>query len=521
MAGCYLPADIFARYHRLAGSDVIMVSGSDMHGTPIAVTAEGEGVPPAQVAQRFHDINSRAMLDLDIRFDIFTSTATENHERVVHDLFMKLYEKGYLETRSQAIPYCPACRRFLPDRFVEGTCPKCGHPNARGDQCDRCGSTLDPQDLIQPRCKISGDEPEIRNTEHLFLRLSAFEGQLLDWTEGKTHWRSNVLNFSRNWIKEGLKDRAITRDLDYGITVPLPGHEGKRIYVWFEAVIGYLSATKEWAHRSGDPDAWERWWRDPEARAYYFLGKDNIFFHTIIWPSMLMGYGGLTLPYDVPANEYLQLGGEKFSKSAGVGIYVKDVVERFQTDALRYYITSNMPETRDSSWEWTEFVERVNNELVGVFGNLCHRTLTFVRRRMGGIPPAGVPDAMDREMLQRIEHAGREVAGELERCNFRRALRAMMALAQAGNQYFDRRAPWSLIKTDPAACGSALHVCLRILKALAVYSAPFTPRAAERLWGYLGQAEPMTWDAALAPLSEGRELAAPEILFEKVELEEG
>ncbi|MBD3337094.1 MAG: methionine--tRNA ligase [Candidatus Eisenbacteria bacterium] len=521
MAGCYLPADIFARYHRLAGSDAIMVSGSDMHGTPIAVAAEAEGVPPAELAERFHKINSQAMLDLDIRFDLFTSTATGNHREVAQGLFLKLHEGGYVERRTQQIPYCPSCARFLPDRFVEGTCPHCGNEKARGDQCDRCGKTLDPQELINPRCKLSGDEPEIRDTDHLFFRLSAFEKRLLEWIETMDHWRPNVINFTRNWIKEGLKDRPITRDLGWGIPIPLEGYEDKRIYVWFEAVIGYLSATKEWAQRHGDPSAWERWWKNPEARSYYFLGKDNIPFHTIIWPAMLMGHGELNLPYDVPANEYLQLGGEKFSKSSGLGVWVSDVVERFQTDSIRYYLTANMPETRDSSWEWQEFIDRVNNELVGIFGNLCHRSLTFTRRRFGAIPPLGDRIAEDDAMLERIGSAGREVAGLLEVCNFRRALRAVMNLAQAGNQYFDKKAPWALIKSDKESCGTALHICLRVLQGLAVYSAPFMPRAAQKLWGYLGRREPMRWDLALAPLEEGAELPDPEILFAKVELPDG
>ncbi|MBU1702045.1 MAG: methionine--tRNA ligase [Candidatus Eisenbacteria bacterium] len=519
MAGCYLPADIFARYHRLVGSDMIMVSGSDMHGTPIALAAEAEGVAPAVIAERNHGINTKALLDLDIKFDLFTSTATENHRQVVQELFLNLYNKGYVIPKTQKNPYCVSCSRFLADRFVEGECPHCGDSGARGDQCDHCGKTLDPQELINPRCKQSGDTPEFRETEHLFLRLSAFEKELLEWIEPKSHWRPNVINFTRNWLKEGLNDRAITRDLEYGIPIPLDGFEGKRIYVWFEAVIGYLSASKEWAQRSGDPDAWKRWWQNPEARSFYFLGKDNIPFHTIIWPSMLMAHGGLNLPYDVPANEYLQLGGAKFSKSSGLGVWVSDVADKFQSDSIRYYLTNNMPETRDSSWEWKEFIERVNNELVGIFGNLCHRSLTFTRKRFGTIPPLGDLDGDDLEMLGRIEATGREISAELETCNFRRALRALMNLAQSGNQYFDKKAPWALVKTDKDACGSALHVCLKLLQALAVYCAPFTPKASERLWGYLGNTGPLSWEGALQRLETGRELAEPAILFEKVELE--
>lgn len=519
MAGCYLPADIFARFHRLRGNHVLMVSGSDEHGTPIAVTAERENVEPAAVADKFHKMNSQSLLDLDIQFDLFTRTSTENHRKVAQDIFLRLHERGYVEPRVQEIPYCPTCKRFLPDRFVEGTCPHCGFEEARGDQCDNCGKTLDPQELKDPRCKLSGDTPVIRETEHLFFKLSTFEKRLLEWIEDKHHWRPNVINFTRNWLKEGLKDRPITRDLDWGVPIPLDGFEDKRIYVWFEAVIGYLSASVEWAHRSGNDKAWELWWKDPEARPYYFLGKDNIPFHTIIWPSMLMGYGGLNLPYDVPANEYLQLGGAKFSKSAGRGIWVPDVVKQFQTDSIRYYLTSIMPETRDSAWSWDEFAERINNELVGIFGNLCHRSLTFTRRGFGAIPEMGEPDELDREMIHRIGTAGEEAADALEKVELRRGLRSLMALAQAGNQYFDRKAPWKLVKTDKAACGSALNVCLRVLQALAVYSEPFVPKSARKLWGYLGNEQKMTWEGARADLPSGRELPEPSILFEKIEIE--
>jgi methionyl-tRNA synthetase len=519
IAGCYLPADIFARYHRLRGNAVLMVSGSDEHGTPVGVVAEKEGVGPEVVAGRFHEHNSQAMRDLDIQFDLFTRTSTENHARVAQELFLDLHGKGLLEKRTQQVPYCASCDRFLPDRFVEGTCPHCGYENARGDQCEHCGKTLDPQELLDARCKISGDPPSIRDTEHLFFKLSSFSEPLLAWLEDKRYWRPNVIHFTRNWIRDGLKDRPVTRDLTWGVPVPLPGYEQKRIYVWFEAVMGYLSASKEWAALSGDAEAWRRWWTDPAARSYYFLGKDNIPFHSIIWPSILMGVGGLNLPYDVPANEYLQLGGAKLSKSAGIGIWVRDLVERFQVDAVRYYISANMPETRDSSWSWEEFVQRVNDELVGVFGNLCHRTLTFTQRTFGAIPERGRLDAADEAALRRIEEAGAEIAAALEACEFRRGLRALMALAQSGNQYFDQKAPWKLRKTDEAACGTALHVCLQIIQALAIYAAPYMPRAAGRLWRLLGNDGPLEWSAATAPLVAGRELSEPEVLIEKLDAE--
>jgi len=521
LAGCYLPADIFARFQRLRGQQVLMVSGSDEHGTPITVSAEKEGVTPAEVAERYHRINTQALRDFDIQFDLFTRTTTDNHREVVQDMFRRLQAGGYIVPRTMQVLYCPTCQRFLPDRFVEGTCPHCGYTKARGDQCENCGRTLDPQDLIDPRCKISGDTPIARESEHQFFRLSAFEQPLSDWLADKDYWRPTVLAFTKSWIQGGLQDRAITRDLTWGVPVPVPGYEDKRIYVWFDAVIGYLSASVEWAAQRGEPQAWERWWKNPEARHYYFLGKDNVPFHTIIWPSMLLGVGGLNLAYDVPANEFLQLDGAKFSKSAGLGVWVQDVAGRFEVDAIRYYLSVNMPETKDSAWSWEELVQRVNDELVGTFGNFCHRTLTFTRKHFAAIPELGELGPADRVALERITEAGNEVAAALDACEFRRGLRAFMSLAQSGNQYFDARAPWSLIKTDRAACGTVLHVCLKMIAALAVYSSPFVPRSASRLWSYLGGVEtgPARWDEATAPLPAGRALPEPAILFTKLDLE--
>ncbi len=520
MAGCYLPADIFARYHRLLGNDVLMVSGSDEHGTPVTVTAESEGTDPATVAERFHRGNSQALLDLDISFDLFTRTTTDNHREVAQRIFKRLDAQNYFEKRVQRMPYCEPCNRFLPDRLVNGRCPHCGYERARGDQCENCGKTLDPDKLFDPRCAISGDAPVMRDTEHLFFKLSAFAEPLLEWLATKDFWRPGVIHFSRNYIEDGLLDRPVTRDMTWGIPVPLTGYDSKRIYVWFEAVMGYLSASIEWSERQGRPGAWKDWWQDPEARSYYFLGKDNIPFHTIIWPAILLAHGDLNLPYDVPANEFLNLEGAKFSKSAGVGVTVKDVVGRFQVDAVRYYLTSAMPETRDSNWSWEEMLARVNDELVGTFGNLCHRTLTFTRRTLGGVPALGELDIASRAMLARIDAGGEEIGAAYGACEFRRALRGVMALAQAGNQYFDHQAPWKLKKTDPDACATTLHVCLRAIQALAVYTAPITPAAALQLWAFLGRTDPLSWEAAGLPLPAGQELPEPAILFQKLEAEE-
>ncbi|MCD6461649.1 MAG: methionine--tRNA ligase, partial [Thermoplasmata archaeon] len=433
VAGCYLPPDIFARYNRMRGRRVLMVSGSDEHGTPITVTAEKEGVSPGEVASRYHRINSQALRDLGVSFDLFTETSTENHRRVVHDLFLRLLDKGHIYRDTMVSPFCPKCLRFLPDRYVEGICPHCGSEGARGDQCDVCGKTLDPEELVEPRCKICGSTPEMRETEHFFLRLSAFEKDLLKYLEDKNYWKANTLRFTRNWLRSGLKDRAITRDITWGVDVPVEGFEDKRIYVWFEAVIGYLSASKEWAQgrgeKGGNPEEWRDFWEDPGCRHYYFLGKDNIPFHTIIWPAMLMGYGGLNLPYNVVANEYLHFRGEKFSKSRGNIVSLPDYLAYLPPDVMRYYLTANMPENRDADFTWEDFIRRVNEELVSTLGNFVHRVLTFTHKHFGAVPPEGTLLDEDREYIDIIEKRVGEVAGALENCEFKKALSSFMEIA--------------------------------------------------------------------------------------------
>ena len=387
MAGCYLPADIFARYHRLKGNRVLMVSGSDMHGTPIMVTAQQEGAKPEEVALRYHEINSRSIEQMGISFDLFTHTHTPEHEAVVHEILGRLDEAGFIEPRTTTAPYDPKAGQFLPDRYVEGTCPHCKSTGARGDQCDECGKTLDADELIDPHPKLNPDVPlEFRETEHLFFRLSAFREQLLEWlSEGKDHWKSNVLKFTRNWLEEGLVDRAITRDLEWGVPVPRDGYESKRIYVWFEAVMGYYSASRHWAQLQGDDEAWRKWWDDPEAEHCYFMAKDNIPFHTIIWPAMLLGCG-MQLPHDVPANEYLLLDSAQFSKSRRHAVWIPDFLERYDSEALRYYLAAVMPEQKDASFTWVDYVTRVNTELIGNLGNLLHRVVSFAQKNF----PAGL-----------------------------------------------------------------------------------------------------------------------------------
>lgn len=486
VTGVYLPADIFARYHRLIGNEVLMVSGSDSHGTPITITAEREGISPAEVVERYHTRFLKSWMDLGITFDLFTHTDTENHWAVTQDMFLRLLEKGYIYRDKTRQLYCESCGKFLPDRYVEGTCPYCGFQDARGDQCDKCGKPLDATELIHPRCKICGHAPVVRESEHFFLDLQQFSERLHSWIEVQTHWRPNVLNFSLNLLREGLHGRAITRDIEWGIPVPVKGFEHKRIYVWFDAVIGYLAASKEWAVIIGQPEAWRDWWQGP-SRAYYFLAKDNIPFHTIIWPSMLMGYGGLNLPYDVPANEFLNLEGQKFSSSRNWAVWLPDYLSRYDPDPLRYTLTINMPEQADTNFTWGEFLRRNNDELVATYGNLAHRVLTFSFRNFDErVPEPGELTAQDQAILARAENAFGPVGELIASCKFKAAITEVMAVAHEANRYLDEAAPWLVIKQDRARAATACYVTLRVVDNLKMLFYPFLPFSSQRLHEMLG-----------------------------------
>ena len=526
IVGSFLPGDIFARYHRLAGHDVLMVSGSDAHGTPITVDADKEGIPPGELAARYHAQIVAVLDQLGVTFDCYTITTTENHYKVTQDVFLRLLENGYIFKDTMESPYCPTDRRYLPDRYILGTCPYCGFTDARGDQCDNCGRTLDPIQLIDPRCRICGSltsKIEIRQTEHFFLDLPKFSEPLEVWLErNRDHWRANVTNFALNWIKEGLRPRAITRDLDWGVPIPLPGYEGKRIYVWFDAVIGYLSASVEWAQRIGKPDAWKRWWEvgdegQEPARGYYFIGKDNIPFHTIIWPAMLMGYGHLALPYDVPANEFMQMGGQKASSSRGNVIWTHDVLEQYGADPLRYYLAASMPEARDTEFTYEELVRRNNDELVATYGNAAHRVLTFVQRQFDGtIPEPGPLTPADEAMLATVEQGFDAVAAAIEAVRLRDGLNEAMNVARATNRYLDEQAPWRTIKTDRAAAARAVWTTLQALNGLKLLFSPYTPFSSQKLHTLLGFAGDVTdcgWSAQRAPA--GQTLPTPAPLFVK------
>ncbi len=531
VAGPNVPADIFARYHRMAGSRVLMVSGSDMHGTPILLNAERHGVPPAEFAHGIHRGFVEVFDKLGMSYDLYTETTTANHARVTQDVFLRLLDRGYLFRDTTQAMYDPQAGRFLPDRYVEGTCPHCGYADARGDQCDNCQRTLDPTDLINPRSKLSGATPEIRDTTHFFLDLPKFAEPLLEWIEAnKDHWRPNVAAFTQNWIREGLKPRAITRDIDWGVPIPLPGFEDKRIYVWFDAVIGYLSASIDWAESNGTPGAWKDWWEvapdgSPPGRSYYFIGKDNIPFHAIIWPAMLLGYGGLALPYDVPASEFLTLGGEKLSSSRAYTArlpWLHEFLALFDADPLRYFLTINGPENRDTEFSWSEYQRRNNDELVATYGNAVHRLLRFIQARCDGVvPDGGALETPDRKMLAAADGAFDGVAAQLEACHFREALRLTMELAHALNRYLDDAEPWKRMKVDPQRAATALWVALQVVSALRVLTAPFLPFSAQRLHGYLGDegtVASLGWRRPELPAR--RTLPPPEPLFRKLDDDE-
>ncbi len=520
--GAYLPADIFARYQRMKGNEVLMVSGSDEHGTPITITAEKEGKNPQEIVDRYHKINSEVMEKLGISFDLFFRTSHPNHKKVVKEFFLRLKERGYLYEDTMVLPYCPKCGRFLPDRYVVGKCPYCGYENAHGDQCDNCGRTLDPKDLINPRCSLCGTPTVFKESKHIFFSLSHFESKLRDWLADKDFWRDNVKRFTKQFLSMGLKDRAITRDINWGVEVPMEGYENKRIYVWFDAVIGYLSASIEWARRNGKD--WEKFWKDPKTKHYYFLGKDNIPFHTIIWPAMLMAHGDLNLPYNVVANEYLQFSGEKFSKSRGIGVWMPDLLENFNPDMIRFYGSLNMPELRDFNFTWEDFVNSVNQVLVDKFGNFVHRVLIFAYRKYGEIPERSRNlDEIDREALRNIMKTWKNMSEYLDRVEMKKAFREWIKLAAFGNVYFDRKAPWSLCKEDDEKCRNAINISLQIVYALAILGAPFLPFSSQKIWEYLGYEDSIfshRWDECIKNLPIGQKLREPMPLYQKIERKE-
>jgi methionyl-tRNA synthetase len=531
IAGAYLPADVFARYHRIAGNRVLMVSGSDAHGTPITVKADQEGVTPREIVDRYHPRFLEQWEALGISFDNFTTTMTDTHREVVQELFLRLLDNGYLETRTTEQFYDPEAERFLPDRYVEGTCPHCGNPDARGDQCDQCGRTLDPVDLVDPRSKLTGATPVPRETEHYFFLLSKLQDDVLAWLEGREGWRNHVHNWALGFVRGGLHDRPYTRDLAWGVPIPdaapIDARDDKRIYVWFEAVIGYLSAAVEWARDRGEPDAWKAWWEAPDAETFYFIGKDNIPFHAVYWPAQLMasnagGESALNLPTNVPANQYVTFKGAKASKSMAIGTPVLDYLDVFQPDTLRYALAANLPEYTDTDISTGELVRRVNDELANDWGNLVNRVLSMTRRNFDGrVPGPGPLDDVDRGLLARLDALLVEEAALIEAVELRQALKRGLAVAQAANAYLNQREPWKTAKTDRERTATTLHTAVQALAAGAVAFAPFTPFSSQQVHEWLGGQGDLAghgWRRSDVPA--GTELGEPTPLFRKVELPE-
>jgi methionyl-tRNA synthetase len=515
LAGAYLPADVFARYQRLMGNRVLMVSGSDVHGTPITVRADAEGVTPSEIADKYHAEFVKDWERLDISWDCYTSTGTNNHKEVVQELFMTLLNKGHIDKRTSEQYFDQEVNRFLPDRYIEGSCPHCEYLEARGDQCENCGRTLDPQELVNPRSKISGSEPELRSTEHFYLRLSDFEDSLEQWLSTRQGWRKHVLNFSKGWIEEGLQDRAITRDLDWGIEIPVDDlGEGKRIYVWFEAVVGYLSAAKEWAAKQGEPESWKDWWENDEAQSFYFIGKDNIPFHTIIWPGMLIGNGGLNLPTDVPANQYVTFKGGKASASRGVGLTIGEGLDMFEPDALRYALAANLPEQSDTDISIEEIVRRINEELVATWGNLVNRVLSMVNKTCEGqAPPSGEKKDEDNKVLAEVDAMLLKASQQLEKVEIRAALRSAMDGAAAVNAYLNATEPWRVAKEDHDRATTILSTALEAINGVRVALAPYLPFSTTKLEEILGPIS--SWQRS--PVIAGTPIPKPTPLFAKIE----
>jgi methionyl-tRNA synthetase len=507
LTGSYLPGDIIARFHRMRGRQVLMVSGSDSHGTPITVRAEAENLTPEEVYKRYHDGFLQLFQQVGLTYDLFTSTHTQNHRSVSQKIFLALKENGFLYTKWQPQWYSPSLGRFLPDRYVEGTCYICGYTRARSDQCEHCGNLLEPGLLIDPRSKIDGTTPELRETQHFFLDLAKLQSDVVKFLETReAYWRPNVIRQSLGQIRsEGLHGRPITRDLDWGIPVPLEGWDGKCLYVWFEAVIGYLSASIEWGKIHDQPDAWRNWWKNPSSRTFYFIGKDNIPFHAIIWPAELIGAGTtfdrmigsekqdpFVLPYDVPANEFMNIEGEKISGSRNWAIYGADFLTRYGPDQLRYYLTVNMPESKDTDWDWDDFYHRNNDELVANWGNLVHRVLSFAYKHWNGVvPDPGKLTDLDQGLITTVEGGFKSVGNELEAVQLRAALGEAMRLATEVNRYLDQTAPWKQVKIDKKEAARSIYTAMRAIDSLKILFAPFIPFSSERLHTFLGYQFPL------------------------------
>ncbi len=523
LAGAYLPADVFVRYQRLQHRNVLFICGSDEHGVAITLTAEKEKVSPQTIVDKFHTSNAETFSKLGMSFDNYSRTSRPVHHEVAKEFFLDLLNKKFLTEKEEEQFYDDEAKMFLPDRYVEGECPKCGYDKARGDQCDNCGTYYNQLELKNPKSLVSGKTPTVKKTTHWYLKLQDFQKKLENYVEQHSiEWKDNVLQQTRSWLKEGLQERAVTRDLQWGVPVPLENAQGKVLYVWIEAVLGYISATKEWAKQKNTPDKWKEFWQDKETRYIAFIGKDNIVFHTIIFPILLMAKEGYILPYDVPANEFLNLEGGKFSKSRNHAVYVKDVLETFSPDLLRYSIATILPENKDSDFSWKDFQSKINNELADIYGNFVNRTLTFAFKNFGGkIPKLENPSLLDKEMIEYSKQAPQKIGNLFEHYKFREGVMEIMNVARTANKYFNDSEPWKTLKTNPQQSANTIHISLQIIRTLAILFSPIIPFSSEKIWKMLGMQKSIydeQWNSAgELMLQEGQKINTPEIIFTKIE----
>jgi methionyl-tRNA synthetase len=527
LAGAYLPADIYVRYQRLKGRDVIYICGSDEHGVPITITAEKEGITPQQVVDKYHYMNKESFEKFGMSFDNYSRTSLPLHHQSAQEFFLELYKKGILKEKTTKQLYCENDKMFLADRYVEGICPVCGSPGARGDQCEKCGSWLEQTDLIEPKCKICGSTPIIKDTSHWYLPLGDFQKRLEEWISTKTHWKENVKQYVQSWFREGLQDRAVTRDLHWGVKVPIEGVQGKVIYVWFDALLGYISSTKEWAQKIGQPEKWREYWQNPETRLIHFIGKDNIVFHCIVFPAMLMAWNDgrddkFILPDNVPANEFLNLEGKKLSTSRNYAVWLNEYLEKFEPDPLRYALASILPETKDTDFSWREFQARNNNELADILGNFVNRTLTFAKKYFENkVPEIFELENIDNEMISKLKEYADKIAENYENFKIRDGVFETMNLARHANKYFNDTEPWRTIKENPKRASTTINICLQTVRALAILFEPVLPFSARKIWKMLNLNDDIVksgWDSAYQlSLKPGHQLGEPEILFRKIE----
>lgn len=522
LAGCYLPADIYTRYQRHRGQDIIHICGTDENGVPITIRAEEEGVAPQEIADRYHENIADSFQKFGISFDNFSRTSLPIHHRMSQDFFTKINEKGYIEPRVVKQLYCDHCKRFLADRYIEGTCPDCGAPRAYGDHCEKCGHLLDPTALVEPVCKICKGTPRLRETKHWYFRLDAFQDRLQKWLASKTSWKPNVKEFIRDWLDKGLKPRAITRDLKWGVPVPLKEAKKKVLYVWFDAPIGYISSTIEWAQKRGQPDLWKAYWFDSETRLIHFIGKDNIAFHALIWPATLMAYEDYILPAEIPANEFLTLEGKPLSTSQKWAVWLPDYLQEFAPDSLRYWIAASAPEKRDADFTWNDFQTKNNADLADVLGNFINRTLTFLSKYFDGrIPQPGSFERQDQEIIAAIKSAPAAVGDLIETFQIKKASQECINMARLGNKYFNDQEPWRTRKEDPQRCATTLYLCAQMLSSLSIILEPFLPFSAEKLWNMLNQEGALSgldWNqGGQLRLRPEHQIGSLEILFPKIE----